>query len=106
MATTNTTGCPADGCIGYELTRSLDFNDDDSYSSQANRTAWTTGAGWQPIGDFSNAFIGQFDGNGFTISNLTIDRNGTDRVGLFGYTGSGSGITNVGLLNLDITGFL
>ena len=42
-ATVNTTGCPADGCIGYELTRSLDFNDDDSYRSPANRMAWTTG---------------------------------------------------------------
>ena len=78
-------GCPNNQCRGYELTRNLDFNDNDSYGSVANRTIWTTGEGWQPIGDSSNAFTGQFEGNGFTISNLTIDRSTSD-IGLFGYT--------------------
>ncbi len=95
-----TVGCPNDGCRGYELTRDLDFNDDDSYSSTANRIIWTTGEGWQPI----NVFFGKFEGNDFTISNLTIDRSGTSRIGLFGRTGSGAEIANVGLLNVNITG--
>ncbi len=98
------TGCPNDGCRGYELTRDLDFNDDDSYSSTANRIIWTTGVGWQPVGDSSNAFTGKFEGNGFTISNLRIDRSGTSRIGLFGFTRSGAEITNVGLLNINIIG--
>ena len=97
-------GCPASGCKGYELVRDLDFNDDNSYSSTTNRIIWATGAGWQPIGDFSNPFTGQFEGNGFTISNLMINRGRTNGVGLFGYTGSGSEIANVGLQNIDITG--
>ena len=87
---------------GYELTRNLDFNDDDSYSSPENKITWTTGEGWQPIGDSSNPFTGQFEGNGYTISNLIINRN-VGGIGLFGYTGSGAGIANVGLLNVDIT---
>ena len=100
-----TEGCPNDRCIGYELTRNLDFNDDNSYSSTANRVIWTTGAGWQPIGDSSsNAFIGKFEGNGFTISNLKIDRSDIDYVGLFGFVGQEAEITNVGLLNVDIIG--
>ena len=41
-------------------------------AQRASRITWTTGEGWQPIGDFFNAFTGQFEGNGFTISNLTI----------------------------------
>ncbi len=90
---------------GYELMRDLDFNDDDSYSSIANKITWTTGAGWQPIGDSSDAFSGRFNGNGFTISNLMIDRSGTSNIGLFGYTGSGTEITNLGLLNIDIIAF-
>ena len=103
--TTGTTrGCPNDRCVGYELTRNLDFYDEDSYSSTANRIIWTMGAGWQPIGDSSNLFTGRFEGNGFTISNLTINRGRTNGVGLFGYTGSGAEIANVGLLNADITG--
>ena len=96
-------GCALSGCKGYELTRDLDFDDDDSYSSPANRIIWTTGAGWQPIGDSSNVFTGKFEGNGFTISNLKIDRS-TDNVGLFGFVGQEAEITNVGLLDVDITG--
>ena len=97
-------GCALSGCMGYELTQDLDFDDDDSYSSPANRIIWTTGAGWQPIGDSSSAFTGKFEGNGFTISNLKIDRPDTDYVGLFGFVGQEAEITNVGLLDVDITG--
>ena len=104
MATTNTLGCPSGGCSGYELVRDLDFMNDDSYSSAVSRIIWTIGEGWQPIGDSSNPFTGQFEGNGFTISNLTINRGRTNGVGLFGYTGSGAEIANVGLLSVDITG--
>ena len=92
------------------MTRDLDFNDDDSYSSTANRIIWTMGDGWQPIGYYrssrsNNPFVAIFEGNGFTISNLsnlTIDIIGTDSVGLFGYTQSDAEIANVGLLNVDI----
>ena len=97
-------GCPNNQCRGYELTRNLDFNDDDSYSSTANRIIWTTGAGWQPIGDFSSAFTARFHGNGYTILHLFINSSGASVVGLFGYTGKGAEISNLGLLNLDITG--
>lgn len=54
-----------------------------------------TGLAWQPIGSYLNPYLGNFDGNGHTISNLTIS---TDHIhnGLFGYlTG------NVSDLNLD-----
>ena len=99
-------GCPSDGCNGYELTRNLDFNNDSSYRTIANRTTYTvttsTALGWQPIGVSGAGFSATFNGNGYTISNLSINRNGTDDIGLFGAT-SGQ-ITNLGLLNVDITG--
>ncbi len=105
VTTGSTAGCPDNRCMGYELTRDLDFNDDDSYSSTTNKIIWTTGAGWQPIGDsFANAFRGEFKGNGFTIYNLTIARGGMSGIGLFGYTGSEAKITNVDLLGVDIIG--
>jgi hypothetical protein len=52
------------------------------------------------------AFTGVFDGNGHTISNLTIDTNGVgnDYLGLFGEIGSGGEIKNLGLENISITG--
>ena len=95
-----TTGCAPGGCKGYELARDLDFNDDNSYSSTANKVIWTTGEGWQPIG---NSFWAVFDGNGYTISNLMIDSSSAD-VGLFDTLGSSAEITNLGLLNVNTTG--
>ena len=57
---------------------------------------------WTPIGkDYSNSFKGTFDGNGYTISNITINSNNADYVGLFGY--SYGDIKNVALENVDIT---
>ena len=103
-ATTSTVGCPSNGCRGYELTRSLDFMDDDSYRRATNRITWTTGSGWEPIGTLSRAFETTFEGNGHTISNLMIDRIGTDRIGLFGRTGTNAKIANLGLLGVDIKG--
>lgn len=41
--------------------------------------------GWLPIGNSSAEFQGTFDGNGKTISGLTINRVSTDYVGFFGY---------------------
>ena len=68
-------GCPESGCIGYELARSLDFNDAASYASNAVRTDWTSGGGWFPIGvrDFDHSFRAIFDGNNNTIANLFIN---------------------------------
>jgi hypothetical protein len=49
-------------------------------------------------------FTGVFDGDGHTISNLTITASTRDYVGLFGYPGSGSHIRNLGVENVNITG--
>jgi len=63
---------------------------------------WNDGQGFDPIGDYDNAFNGWYDGNGYTIENLTIDRSG-ENVGLFGWAGGGE-IRNVVLENANITG--
>ncbi|MBO9608213.1 MAG: S-layer homology domain-containing protein [Paenibacillaceae bacterium] len=63
------------------------------------------GPNWEPIGEWNaNPFKGNFDGNGYTISNLTIDTAGagTSYLGLFGYISSAT-IRNVGLVNVKIT---
>ena len=102
------TGCgggnDGNSCVGYELTKSLDFTDINSYRTTANKIIWTMGEGWQPIGDSSNAFNARFEGNGHTISNLMIDRSDVNRVGLFGSTQNGAEIANLGLPNVNIIG--
>lgn len=62
---------------------------------------WNSGAGFKPIGDISE-FTGSFNGGGYTITGLTINRPGTDYVCLFGY--SSGAIGNVGLVDCSITG--
>ena len=108
-ATVITTGCPSDGCTGYELTRSLDFKDDNSYRNTANTATYTVSnyddsedKGWQPIG-VGTAFTATFDGNGYAISNLMINRSGEDQISLFAFI-SVSKISNLGLLNVNIIG--
>ena len=92
--------CDTD-CTGYELTRSLDFNDVDSYASGAVNPGWTTGDGWLPIEEFNVTF----EGNGNTISNLYIDQTGSNPndVGLFGTTLMSSIIRSIGLVDVDVT---
>ena len=59
---------------------------------------WNAGAGFVPVGDGVAQFMGNFDGLGYTISNLTINRPTTDYVGLFGFAGVPAIIHNVGLI--------
>jgi hypothetical protein len=56
-----------------------------------------------PIGDLG-PFIGVFDGNKYTISNVVINQPGSDCVGLFGFIGTGGQIKNLELENINITG--
>lgn len=91
---------------------------------------WEVAKGWDPIGDGTFPFHGNFDGGGNIISNLYIDRGATvvdpvdndnepsggeNFVGLFGYVTNGSTTTNasnnndiyiqnVALTNVTITG--
>ncbi|MBB5886707.1 filamentous hemagglutinin N-terminal domain-containing protein [Xanthomonas sp. LMG 8992] len=60
--------------------------------------------GFRPIGVPGAAFTGVFDGLGHTINNLTINWPNTDYAGLFGVTGNGSAIRNLGLLGGSVTG--
>lgn len=59
--------------------------------------------GWLPIGNSSATFQGTFDGNGKTISGLTINRVSTDYVGFFGYI-SGATIKDLTVVAVSIRG--
>ncbi len=94
----------------YYLTQNIDC----SMTNFANHPvgysgSWTDGNGFEPIGyDFWNKFSGSFDGRGYEISELYINRPSTNYVGLFGQI-SGSETKNVkiedvGLVSAEITG--
>ncbi len=97
----DTTGCGGDGgitqCNGYELVADISLAD---YVDNEG------GKGWQPLGHDTDsgtngcqgdAFNGTFEGNGRTISNLSISRSGMDCVGLFGHITADSEIRNLRL---------
>ena len=96
-------GCPSEGCTGYELTADLDFDTDDSGDADVGDTYWNDGDGWAPIGEADAPFIANFMGNRHTVSNLFIDRDTEDEVGLFGAVDS-SRISGVTLAGADVTG--
>ena len=61
------------------------------------------GIDWTPIGiDYNHQYIGTFDGNGKTITGLTVT--GSDQyAGLFGRIGTGGTVKNVVLEDVQIT---
>ncbi len=97
-------GCPTeDGCTGYELTANLDFDTDDDGDVDSDDDYWDGGDGWDPIGEADAPFTAVFNGNRRTVSNLFIDRDTEDGVGLFGAV-DWSSITGVTLAGVDVTG--
>lgn len=79
----------------YYLTRDIDA------SETAN---WNGGLGFDPIGSWDNSFLGTFDGNGFKIKNLTINRPDESYVGLFASLGENSKVENLELKNVFVHG--
>lgn len=65
-------------------------------------SGYSSGSGWTPIGVFASRFSGVFDGNGFSIYNLTVS--GVPSCGLFGYIGATGILKNINLQSGTITG--
>ena len=66
-------------------------------------SGYSSGKGWQPIGGQEKSFSGTFDGNGYKITNLSINSPFKRNIGLFGYKGY-SVIKNVVLEIYKIAG--
>lgn len=60
---------------------------------------------WTPIGTKDASFAGAFDGNGKTISNLTVNRPDDAFNGLFGRMITPGTIANVNILNANVIGY-
>ncbi len=104
--------CGGRGCAGYELLGDLYFDTDGSGDPGAGDEFWNGGAGWAPIGSYLNEFQATFEGNGFRIHNLFIDRPATGEVGLFGVLKQPTSgpklrravVSGVGLTGVDVSG--
>ena len=79
-------GCPSGTCTGYELRANI------SLSGYTN---------WTPIG---GAYTATFEGNGHSVTNLTITGSTADDVGLFGSLGGSGIIRRVAVTGASVSG--
>lgn len=86
----------ADRTAAFELGADVD----------ASPTAsWFDGSGFGPVAAAEGtAFEGRLDGNGHTISGLTIDRGDQPTVGLFGALGSDATVRDLTIADATVTG--
>ena len=61
-------------------------SDGDKYNDANDITSTGNDEGFSPIGNSTSQFTSSYDGNGYSISGLTINRGSTNEVGMFGYT--------------------
>ena len=77
-----------------------------AYTGNGELPSGTPCTGWVPVGDNStNQFTGSFDGGGHTINDLYVyvkRTSGNAYGGLFGYTGNGAEIKNLGLTDVYV----
>ena len=96
-------GC-ASTCEGYELTADIDLDTDGGGSPDSNDAYYNSGEGWDPIGDFNNRYTGVLHGNGFTITNLYINRATVSYQGLFSLIGIGARVEALNITAANVTG--
>ncbi len=65
---------------------------------------WNEGLGFNPIGNEEEGFEGTLDGQGYSITDLYINRGATGNIGLFGIVIFNAVISNVNLVDVNITG--
>ncbi len=85
------------------LARNYRLMNDINAGSTAN---WNSGAGFVPIGNFGNfgnSFKGNFDGQGYVVANMTINRLSQNYVGLFGQVEGGT-LSNIGVIGGSFVG--
>src|SRR5690606_8738612 len=66
-------------------------------------SSYDGGEGWEPLGALGKSFTGTLDGNGYTITGLTINRNARNQ-GLFGIVGFEGKLRGVKLKDVKISG--
>jgi hypothetical protein len=66
--------------------------------------SWNEATGFSPIGNNDTRFLGNYMGNGHTVSGLYINRASSNSQGLFGSIGSGAELNGLGLIDANISG--
>ena len=85
-----------------------DNNDGDLFNDTNDLTTTGNNEGWLPIGNDTKLFSGVYNGDGFKIDGISINRPAENHVALFGNIrtdfGASCNIANLGLTNVAIIG--
>ncbi len=76
----------------YKQVANIDFADpaNNQYSAVTEGAMYANLNGIEPIGSSSAPFTGNYNGQGYVISNVYINRSDENNVGFFGYIGNGN----------------
>jgi len=74
-----------------------------SHVNAAETEGWNDGEGFDPVGDEDNPFTGTFDGSGYEIRNLYIQRPESDHPGLFSHVDNGD-VRDVSIVGAEVYG--
>ncbi|WP_205910480.1 GLUG motif-containing protein, partial [Rhizobium sp. FY34] len=88
----------------YTLGANIDLTGAFTANSNGSYAGLWGASGFVPIGSNSSGFTGSFDGQGHTITGLTISRASANYIGLFG-NNSGGSIRDIGLIGASIRGY-
>jgi len=95
--TSNITDCMQLQAIQQDPTASYTLENDIDCSDTVN---WNSGAGFTPI----SGFTGTLEGNGYTISDLTIDRPNGSEIGMFADIDNGATVQDINFNGGSIIG--
>ncbi len=102
----DSTGCPRNGCYGFELAADINFDTNQDGVIDSQDDYWNDGLGWDPIGPIRGTyFSGSFNGNGYAIKNIYINRPDQSYIGLFSRVKKHSDLDNQ-ISNFAFTGAL
>jgi uncharacterized protein (TIGR02145 family) len=82
----------------YPHANYIQMSDIDLSTSQ-----WYEGKGWEPIGTYQSPFVGGYNGQGYTLYNLAINRPDKDNIALFGVC-IGANLQNINMGNAIVKG--
>jgi hypothetical protein len=87
----------------FQLTNDLDFQPTSAWDNLTSTEDNYTAIGDISLG-YTHYFYGHFDGNGYTISGIRINKGNTGGQGLFSIIGGGAEVSNLTLTNTRIIG--
>ena len=104
----NASADPIPICSCLDLNQTRDYSSS-TFSVQNNIDCsdtinWESGSGWASIGSTSPYFTGTFDGQGYEISGIHVNRSASNYAGLFGIL-SNANVMNVNVVDAHMVGY-